>query len=130
LGAGGSGGSGSAFGSNGIGSQSATTASLGGGGPIMGIGSAKTGEAILTVNGEDQYENWEFLYDPRIEQLYAKGALNAGVSSGAGASVGSGIGAPTSTSGQGGSGGGSSFGSGGFGSQPSAPTTPTPTPPQ
>ena len=54
------------------------------GGPIMGIGSSKTGEAILTVNEQTNYQDWEFLYDPRIEQLYAKGnLLGGGMTSGA-----------------------------------------------
>jgi hypothetical protein len=50
----------------------------GSGGPIMGVGVPKSGQGFLSVNGEDQYENWEFLYDPRIEQLYAKGNLLGG----------------------------------------------------
>ena len=49
----------------------------------MGIGSSATGEAILTVNEQTNYQDWEFLYDPRIEQLYAKGnLLGGGVTSG------------------------------------------------
>ena len=53
------------------------------GGPIMGVGSSATGEAILTVNEQTNYQDWEFLYDPRIEQLYAKGnLLGGGISSG------------------------------------------------
>ena len=62
---------------SGIGDQNATDYK-GGGGPIMGVGVPKTGPGFLTVNEKDQYEDWEFLYDPRIEQLYAKGATLSG----------------------------------------------------
>ena len=71
--------SGSGTGS-GISSQDATSAS-GSGGPIMGIGSSKSGEAMVTVNEQTNYQDWEFLYDPRIEQLYAKGSLLGGAPS-------------------------------------------------
>ena len=75
----------------GISSQS-TDDLKGTGGPIMGIGSSKSGDSILDVNGEGTYQGWEFLYDPRIEQLYAKGNLlgggiTAGSSSGNGLST-------------------------------------------
>ncbi len=90
LGAGTSGtatGGGTGTGTNGVASQ--TTSDLAGtGGPIMGIGSAKTGEAMLVVNEQTSYETWEFLYDPRIEQLYAKASLLGGLSSGAATSTG------------------------------------------
>ena len=111
----------SGSGDSGIGSQSATTFQ-GGGGPIMGIGSSKTGESILTVNEQTNYEDWEFLYDPRIEQLKAKSSLFGG---GVGAGGGGGIGG-TSTPGSsiGGSGIGGS-GIGGFGSTGSTGTTGT-----
>ncbi len=52
----------------------------------MGIGSSASGDAILIVNEQTTYKTWEFLYDPRIEQLYAKGTLLGGISSGSGAS--------------------------------------------
>jgi hypothetical protein len=131
-------------GSNGITSQNATSATLGGGGPIMGIGSSKSGQAILAVNGEDQFQNWEFLYDPRIEQLYAKGAANGGISSGSatgagspgsstGGAFGTGQGFGSNGGGNNGS-GGSGFGGGGsFGGSGTPPTTPPgsgTTPPQ
>ena len=48
----------------------------------MGVGSSKSGEAIVVVNEQTNYQDWEFIYDPRIEQLYAKGNLLGGVSSG------------------------------------------------
>jgi type II secretory pathway pseudopilin PulG len=47
-------------------------------GPVMGVGSSASGPSILTVNGQTSYETWEFLYDPRVEQLGAATALNAG----------------------------------------------------
>ncbi len=77
------------FGSSTVGST--TSGSLGAGvsngfgstgGPIMGIGSSATGDAILVVNEQTTYPTWEFLYDPRIEAL-SKGVnlLGGGVSS-------------------------------------------------
>jgi type II secretory pathway pseudopilin PulG len=78
----------STSGSSGIASQDATTFTGSGGGPIIGIGSSKTGEAMLVVNEQNTYETWEFLYDPRIEQLYAKATLLGGISSGPGTSGG------------------------------------------
>jgi type II secretory pathway pseudopilin PulG len=67
---------------NGIASQDATTFTGGSGGPIIGVGSARSGEAMLVVNEQTSYETWEFLYDPRIEALYAKSTLLGGVASG------------------------------------------------
>ncbi len=109
---------GSSLGS-GISSQSAS--SFSGGGPIVGIGSSATGEAILVVNEQTTYPTWEFLYDPRIEQL-SKGVnlFGGGVASTSAGSLGSasglssGIGTNSSaTNGTGGaSGTGSAAGSG------------------
>ncbi|HEV2647153.1 MAG TPA: type II secretion system protein [Acidobacteriaceae bacterium] len=48
-------------------------------GPIMGVGSSASGSSILSVNEQTSYETWEFLYDPRVEQLKAA-ALNSGAS--------------------------------------------------
>lgn len=61
-----------------------TTSGLGRGGvgQIMGVGSARSGESILTPNGQGSYDTWEFLYDPRIELLYQKANILGGVSSG------------------------------------------------
>jgi type II secretory pathway pseudopilin PulG len=72
----------------GMASQGGTDPLTGGGGPIIGIGSARSGEAMLVVNEQTSYETWEFLYDPRIEQLYAKGNLLGGISSGSGTGTG------------------------------------------
>ncbi len=102
-------GGGTDSGSTGISSQSAS-GFKGTGGPIMGIGTSRSGSAIVTVNGVSTYEEWEFLYDPRIETLKAKGSLLGGLSSGV-----------PSKSGLGQLG----FGDGGAtGSPPPSPTTP------
>ena len=44
----------------------------------MGVGSARTGESILTPNQQTSYDTWEFLYDPKIELLYAKSNILGG----------------------------------------------------
>lgn len=96
--------SGSTNSSGGVGSQSATSFT-GGGAPIVGVGSSKSGDSITILNEQTTYQTWEFIYDPRIEQLKAKAALLGGGSS-------SGFG-----SGSSGSGSSSGFGSSpGFGS--------------
>jgi type II secretory pathway pseudopilin PulG len=77
------------FGSlGGIGSQSAT--SFGGSttGPFMGVGSAATGSSLIELNEQTTYETWEFLYDPRVELLKAKAALNSGIGSAGAGSLG------------------------------------------
>lgn len=120
--------------SSGIGSQSATSFT-GGGAPIVGIGSSRSGASITILNEQATYQTWEFIYDPRIEQLKAKAALlGGGTNSGFGSSgspSGFGSSSPTSPmspglnsspSGSFGSSGGSGFGSGGTSSP--APTTP------
>jgi type II secretory pathway pseudopilin PulG len=134
----GSNGSGSASGSGSGGTGSSGTSSPSSGdshdatefkgstGPIMGVGLPTSGEAILTVNGVSTYEEWEFLYDPRIEQLYAKGAtMGGGLSS---SSSSSSSGSSTSSGGSsafGNSNGNGTFGNGnGNGSTPVPPVTP------
>lgn len=125
--------------SNGIARQDATTFTGGGGAPIIGVGSAKSGEAMLIVNEQTTYETWEFLYDPRIEQLYSKGTLLGGVSSGSGTSgfgngsgTNNGFGNPSNLGfGNNGTNNGNQNGTGGaFGSSgTSNPTNPTANPP-
>jgi type II secretory pathway pseudopilin PulG len=67
--------------------------------PFMGIGSSAKGSSILTVNTMDKYEDWEFLYDPRIEQLKAKSSLfGGGIASSSGTT---GLGSSTSGIGSG-----------------------------
>ena len=112
--------SGSSLG-GGVSSQSAS--SFSGGGPIMGIGSSATGEAMLVVNEQTTYPTWEFLYDPRIEQLskgvnlFGGGVASTGAGSlGSASGLNSGFGgSPSTTNGGTGSGAGSGFGTGGFG---------------
>jgi type II secretory pathway pseudopilin PulG len=64
-------------------------------GPIMGVGSSATGNAILAVNGQTTYETWEFLYDPRVERLRQAAQLNQGVQSTGGNQNGAGLGVPS-----------------------------------
>jgi type II secretory pathway pseudopilin PulG len=122
--------------SNGLGSaagiQSSGTPS--GGAPFVGVGIPKDGESITVLNEQTTYDAWEFIYDPRIEQLYAKGALFGGGASGLGSAAGnsSGFG---NTPGSGTAPGGFGTTPGGFGTSPGstgppAPTTPPSTPPQ
>jgi type II secretory pathway pseudopilin PulG len=106
----------------GIGSQSATSFT-GGGGPIVGIGSSKTGTSITELNEQTTYQTWEFLYDPRIEQMKQKAALLGG---GAGTGFGSStVGTPVGTPLGGSPGGTTTPGSSSAPSSPSAPITPT-----
>ncbi len=85
----GSGTTGTGTSGSGVSSQNATDAT-GTGGAIMGIGSSKSGDAMLAINDQTTYQTWEFLYDPRIEQLYAKAnLLGGGVSSSSASSLGS-----------------------------------------
>ena len=76
--------SGSTFASSGASGASGSSGSTdatnfsGGGGQIIGVGVPKQGIAMLTVNDQTNYQDWEFLYDPRIEQLLQAGALNSG----------------------------------------------------
>ncbi len=125
---------GSNSGSGGISSQSATSFTGSGGAPMMGVGSAKSGEAMLVVNEQTTYDTWEFLYDPRIEQLYAKSTLLGGISSGSGSSSGFGSGSGTSNGfgnpsslgfgSPSSPGSGTSFGGTGTSGFPTTPTTP------
>jgi type II secretory pathway pseudopilin PulG len=54
----------------------------GGIGPIMGVGTSKTGDSILNPNGQTTYDTWEFIYDPKIELLYQQANLFGGGTSG------------------------------------------------
>ncbi len=80
---------GSTTGSSGIAHQSASSFS-GGGSPFLGVGLPTAGSAIIVVNEQTTYPEWEFLYDPRIEQLRSKVNLfGGGVSSTSSSSLGS-----------------------------------------
>ncbi len=70
-----SGASGATGSTGGFGSQSALS---GGGAPFVGVGSSKSGESITILNEQPSYQTWEFIYDPRIEQLKAKASLFGG----------------------------------------------------
>ncbi|MEO6803859.1 MAG: type II secretion system protein [Granulicella sp.] len=127
--------------SSGLNSKSASSMN-GTGAPIMGVGSAATGNSIVVLNEQTTYPTWEFIYDPRIEQLKAKTSLLGGAmsstsvsnmggnsttpgaagSSTPGASGAGAFGAGSSGSG-GSSFGSSSFGSGGMSGTPSQPQT-------
>ena len=48
----------------------------------MGVGTSKTGQSILNPNGQTSYETWEFIYDPKIELLYAQANLFGGGTTG------------------------------------------------
>ena len=118
------------------GSSSSSGFGSGGVGQIMGVGSARSGDSILTPNQQATYDTWEFLYDPRIELMYAKSNIlgGGGLGSQSASSFGS-----DAASGQNNSGSGMSPVSGspgqnnpnspvsGFGST-SSPTSPTTTP--
>lgn len=70
-----SGASGATGSTGGFGSQSGLS---GGGAPFVGVGSSKSGESITVLNEQPTYQTWEFIYDPRIEQLKAKASLFGG----------------------------------------------------
>ncbi len=83
----------------------------------MGVGSSATGASILVVNEQTTYQTWEFLYDPRIEQLKIAGQLNGGgVGSAAAGSLGQTPGSPGGP-GQNGVGGFGQSNGNGFGTQ-------------
>jgi type II secretory pathway pseudopilin PulG len=132
--------------SPGIASQSATSFS-GGGAPFVGVGIPKEGTSIVVLNEQTSYNTWEFIYDPRIEQLKAQVSLFGGGPSTASGTGGLGS-ASSMTSGTGTGGGNTGFGSpgtgygspsstgfgsssgSGFGSSPTSGTgTSSPTPP-
>lgn len=111
---------------SGLQSQSATGFS-GSGGPFVGVGLPKQGDSITVLNEQTTYQTWEFIYDPRIEQLKAKAnLLGGGPASTDAGGLGSASGMNSGVGGTGNSpsgfwsGSGSGFGnSGGFGTTPS-----------
>lgn len=73
----------SGFGSSGFGqsgSSGGSNSAFGSGtaGPFVGVGIPKEGASIITLNEQTDYSTWEFIYDPRIEQLYAKSSIFGG----------------------------------------------------
>ena len=104
------------------GSNPSAFGSGGGVGQIMGVGSARAGESILTPNQQTSYDTWEFLYDPKIELLYAKSnILGGGIGSQSASSFGS-----DATSGKSNSGGTNPMGNGTGPGTTTPGTTPTP----
>jgi type II secretory pathway pseudopilin PulG len=95
--------------SPGISSQPATDFK-GGGAPFVGVGSGAGGNSILELNEQTTYNTWEFIYDPRIEQLKAKATLFGG-------------GASTNATGLGSASGNVSPGLGGSSTPPTSPGT-------
>ncbi len=124
--------------STGVSSQSATSFT-GTGAPIMGVRSAAAGESIIVLNEQKTYPTWEFIYDPRIEQLKAKASLlgggpsstsASGFGSGSASSFGSGSATGASSTGSTSTFGSSSFGSSSGSSGSSGTSTGTTTTPQ
>jgi len=113
-------------GSSGSGSSGLPGCGGGGIGPIMGIGTGTTGNAILVQNEQKTYQEWEFLYDPRVELLKAQVSIFGGGVATGGATGGTLGGA---TPGISGISTGTSAISSGFGSSSTAPTPATPTSP-
>ena len=74
--------------SNGLGSASGIQSSgtPSGGAPFVGVGIPKDGESITVLNEQTTYNTWEFLYDPRIEQMKAKASLFGGAPTASGPS--------------------------------------------
>jgi type II secretory pathway pseudopilin PulG len=105
------GGSGSSNSSGGMSSQSATTFS-GSSAPFVGVGLVKDGNSITVLNEQTTYATWEFIYDPRIEQMKAKSNLfGGGPASSSPSSMGSSLMSPSNN-----------------GTSPTPTPTPTPVP--
>ena len=106
----------------GFGSQSGSGFPTGTGAPFVGVGSSKSGESITVLNEQPSYQTWEFIYDPRIEQMKAKSSLFGGgpaTSSGLGSLQGNaspGMGGPSTTT-------PGSTNTPGFSTTPGSPTT-------
>ena len=60
------------------GTGTSATSFQGSKGAIVGIGSNAKGEGLVEWNGSHNIEDWEFLYDPRVEALRAKVSLFGG----------------------------------------------------
>lgn len=102
-------------------STSSSSSGPGSIGQIMGVGTSKTGESILNPNQQTTYDTWEFIYDPKIELLYAQANLFGGGASGGVSSQS--LGSAGSTSGP-----GQPNTQGGTTGTPPAPTTPSSNP--
>jgi len=63
-------------GSNGTGAAAASSNPQGptfGGGAIIGVESLSTKESLKEIAGKNHYNEWEFVYDPRVEALAQQG---------------------------------------------------------
>lgn len=123
----------SSFGSSSFGQSNSSSSGSGSGspfesgttGPFVGVGIPKEGSSIIVENEQTDYSTWEFIYDPRIEQLYAKSSIFGGgiATSTGGLGSASGLSSPPGTP------AGGTPGSPGAGSPASPTPTPTPNPP-
>ena len=86
-------------------------------GAFLGVGSNAKGPGLIEWNGSANIEEWEFLYDPRVELLKAKVSLfGGGPPTAASGSMGSGFGSPTGPTATNAPNGTNSNSTGGFGS--------------
>jgi len=46
------------------------------GGQIMGVASSSTAESIKELKGKNHYNDWEFIYDPRLDRPGGNGIIN------------------------------------------------------
>ncbi|MHB1022099.1 MAG: type II secretion system protein [Acidobacteriaceae bacterium] len=107
---------------------SATTFGGSSGGPIVGVSVNSPKQSIIAIHQKTQYNQWEFLYDPRMDQQQMSNSLVGGsaatVQPGTGTGIGTGMGTGM-TPGTGTGIGSSTSGIGGGSS--SGPTTSSPT---
>ena len=61
-----------------FGSGTSATTFQGSKGAFLGVGSSAKGHGLVEWNGSENIEDWEFLYDPRVELLKAKVSLFGG----------------------------------------------------
>ena len=71
-------GTGSGTGASGSGSSTDATSFQGSKGAFLGVGSNAKGHGQVEWNGSETIEEWEFLYDPRVEALKEKVSLFGG----------------------------------------------------
>ena len=104
----------------GTGTGTGLTGQTFGGGGIIGVSPGSPKQSILVYKKKTHYNEWEFFYDPRVEQMMQGGNLGTGLpSSTTGGTTGSGIGGSTGTT-------GSSTGGTTGGSTPTSGTGATP----
>ena len=107
-------------GTTGTGTGTGLTGQTFGGGGIIGVSPGSPKQSILVYKKKTHYNEWEFFYDPRVEQMMQGGNLGTGLpSSTTGGTTGSGIGGSTGTT-------GSSTGGTTGGSTPTSGTGATP----